>query len=424
MIRTTTTIRFLLFCTIVITIVLSKLNLNSVCIIVLILTWFAEGNLKIKWNLLKKDKLFIAYTLYLIIQIVGISVSENLKDGWKEVESKLGFLALPLIFCSTAFLDREMRKKLMLVFSVALTFTAFYCLGAAFLKYSVSLDTTVFFYHQLLSPLNHHAVYFAVYMFISLVFLMTEMEGSNWFQKYRLLYVLWILFYLLFIFLLSSKMVLFFTVLYLLYRLVRSNTHTKARLWRSFFSGVSILLIIFVISVTDNPVKKRFADLKGDIELLSLDKYNDAMYFNGWQFRLLLWRFTYEIIRDRKAWATGVGPANDQAALQKKYLDMGLYRGLESRGDRGYRDFNCHNQFLQSFLESGIPGLLVIIGWCWIFIQRVIRKKEAVLSWMTIIIFAFFFIESVFERQYGMILTTVFPLMYLYSTEHVNRPSQ
>ncbi|MBC7829370.1 MAG: O-antigen ligase family protein [Chitinophagaceae bacterium] len=418
------TIRLFLLYAIVITIVISKLNLNSICIVLLILTWLIEGNFKSRWRSLKKDKLFIAYTLFLVIQLAGITMSENFKDGWKDLESKLGFIALPLVFCSSGFVDRDMRKKVMLVFSISLTIAALFCICAAALRYAASQDTIVFFYHELVSPLDHHAVYFSVYMFISLVFVMADLADSSWLKKNRFLHVLWILFYLLFIFFLSSKMVLLVTALYLIYWFIRSETHIKSRFSRNLIAGISILLIVVAISVTDNPVKKRFADLKGDIELLSLNEYNDAMYFNGWQFRLLLWRFTYEIIRDRKAWITGVGPSNDQAALQKKYLDMGLYGGLASRGDRGYLDFNCHNQFLQSFLESGIPGLLVFIGWCWIFIQKVIRKKQAVLSWMTIIIFAFFFIESVFERQYGMILTTLFPLMYLYTTKPVNQKSQ
>ncbi|MGZ5134097.1 MAG: O-antigen ligase family protein, partial [Flavitalea sp.] len=210
-------------------------------------------------------------------------------------------------------------------------------------------------------------------------------------------------------------MVLLLTILFLLYLLLRSWKKGKARFTKPLVAGAAILLLVFAIAVTENPVKKRFADLKGNIEFLTLKQYNDAMYFNGWQFRMLLWRFTYEIIRDNKYWVRGVGPANDQFALQKKYVDMGLYTGLKSRDDHGYLDFNCHNQFLQSFLESGIPGLFVFLFWCVIFIMRVVRRNLVVLSWMTIITFAFFFIESVFERQYGIILITVFPLMYLYS---------
>ena len=386
--------------------------------------WLAERDFKNKLALLKKDKLFLAYVLYLVVQIAGTALSDDIKVGWKEVESKLGFLVIPLIFCSGSFTNGNLRRRLMYVFSISLTLASIYCIAVATIRYFVTSDETVFFYHQLVSPLEHHAVYFAVFAFISLVFLMIEGRYHPWFKKNKIVYITWIVFHVLVLFLLSSKLVLFITVLYLLYTLLASIRNARAKIWRAVIAGVSILLIITAISLTDNPVKRRFADLKGDIELLSLERYTDAMYFNGWQLRLLLWRFTYEIIRDENAWLIGVGPTNDQQALQKKYLDMGLYSGLESRGDKGYLEFNCHNQFLQSSLQSGIPGLVVFLIWLVVFLQRVIRKRDNVLAWMAIMILAFFLTESVFERQYGMILTTLFPLLYLYSVKPAVRKIQ
>ena len=408
-------IKLFSLCAIVITIVLSRLNLNSNFLVLLAFAWLLEGRFKKKMALLKKDKLFLAYLLYFIIQIAGVTMSDNLMVGWKEFESKVGFLVVPLVLCSAGLPDRYMRKKIMMVFSLAVLVAGLFCIGVSGFNYVKTQDESIFFYHQLVSPLDHHAVYFAVFTFICLVFLMTEIKDLRWFKTHRFIYIAWLVFYLVLLFLLSSKMVLFITVLFLLYRLIVSARSIRARMWRTSIGGLAMLLIVAAIFVTDNPVKKRFADLKGDIELLSLVKYNDAMYFNGWQFRLLLWRFTFEIIRDKNAWLTGVGPTNDQAALREKYLAMGLYSGLKSRGDQGYLEFNCHNQFLQSTLQSGIPGLLIFVAWCVIFVVRVVRKEQEVLSWMCIIILAFFFTESVFERQYGMILTTLLPLMYLYT---------
>lgn len=408
-------IKLFLLCAIVMTICLSRLNLNSNFIVLLIIAWLAGGRLKQRFAVLKKDKLFIAYLLYLAIQVIGVTMSDDLNAGWKEIESKMGFLAVPVIFCSRGFHTENMRRKAMLIFGISITGAALYCMAMAVSRYVVSHDMTVFFYHEFVRPLDHHAVYFAVFTFINLVFLISELKKVPWFRKHRVVYFFWIAFYLLLLFLLSSKMVLFVTAFYLLIQLILSIRSTKTAIWPQIVAAVSILLIVVLVLVTDNPVKKRFADLKGDVELLSLNKYNEAMYFNGWQLRLLLWRFTFEIIRDKDAWLTGVGPTNDQAALQEKYLEMGLYKGLESRGDQGYLEFNCHNQFLQSALQSGIAGLLIFVGWCVVLAIKVIRKGKAVLSWMVLIIFAFFFIESVLERQYGMILTTLLPLLYLYA---------
>ena len=418
------TIKFILLCGIAITIVLSRLNLNSNCIVLLTALWLIEGDFKNKLTRLKNDKLFIAFVLYLVVQIAGTALSDDFKTGWKEIESKAGFVVLPLIFCSGSFTDGNLRRRLMFVFSITLTLAACFCMSAAAIRYFLISDETVFFYHQLVSPLDHHAVYFAVFTFICLIFLMSEGKDHAWFKKNKIAYISWMVFYLFLLFLLSSKMVLFITVAYMLYFLISSVKTAKAKIWRPVIAALSIVLIITAISFTNNPVKKRFVDLKGDLELLSLTKYNDNMYFNGWQLRLLLWRFTFEVVRDQNAWLTGVGPTNDQQALEQKYLEMGLYGGLQSRGDRGYLEFNCHNQFLQSTLQGGIPGLLIFLIWAVIFLFNVIRKRDPVLTWMAIIIFAFFLTESVFERQYGMVLTTFFPLIYLYTTKPVRRKFQ
>ena len=95
-----------------------------------------------------------------------------------------------------------------------------------------------------------------------------------------------------------------------------------------------MLLVVIIIS-SNNPVHKRFIDLKGDIELLKREKYDAGTYFNGWQFRLLLWRVTYEIIIDKHAWLMGVGYTDAQAILAEKYRDLGLYAGGKNPEDQG-----------------------------------------------------------------------------------------
>ncbi|MGZ5135229.1 MAG: hypothetical protein ACXWCG_08770, partial [Flavitalea sp.] len=203
-----TTLRLYLLYAVLITIVLSLLNLNSIFLVALVCTWILDGDFSNKWSRLKKDKLFIAYALYFIIQIAGIALANNLMSGWKEFESKAGFFGVPLLFCSTYFLDTRMRKNAMLVFSITLTLGALACLGVAMYRYVFTADTTLFFYHQLVSPLNQHAVYFGVFILISMVFLTTEAKDQEWLKSNRPLFYVWILFYLFFLFLLSSKMVL------------------------------------------------------------------------------------------------------------------------------------------------------------------------------------------------------------------------
>jgi O-antigen ligase len=322
---------------------------------------------------------------------------------------------LPMVFCSTSFLNIIKRRKAMLILSLTITLAAIYCLAIVSIQYFNTGNNDVFFYHPLVSPISQHAVYFSVYTFIVLVFIILEAGSLPWLVKNRLVYISWIIFLLFFLFLLSSKMVLLLVIIFLFYLFFRfGNKKITRRL--SIAGAVFAMLLIVAIISSNNPVRKRFVDLRGNIELLKREKYDAGNYFNGWQFRLLLWRVTYEILGDKHAWLTGVGPSDAQAILAKKYLDLGLYAGKgKTPGDQGYLLYNCHNQFLQTILQSGIPGLLFLLGWCCMLFKKMLPGKEPVLLWSGVIIICFFFIESVCERQYGMILCTLIPLMYLYT---------
>jgi O-antigen ligase len=266
-------------------------------------------------------------------------------------------------------------------------------------------------------PISQHAIYFSVYTFIALVYLLSEESTLLWLKKKRMIYISWIIVLLFFLFLLSSKMVLLVVILFLLHLFFRPGKK-KIRRWQAMGSGIFALLLIIAILSTDNPVHKRFIDLRGNMELLKQEKYDAGTYLNGWQFRLLLWRITYEIIRDKKAWFAGVGPANAQSVLEEKYLDLGLYAGVKNSGDHGYLQYNCHNQFLQTLLQSGIIGLLFFAGWCYLLFKKALQKKEPVLFWSVVILICFFFIESVCERQNGVILCTLIPLMFIYTRKN------
>jgi len=414
-------LRLYLLYGVIITIVFSRLNLNSLCVLLFTLTWLIEGRFKSKWALLKRDKLFIAYALYFLIQFVGISQSENMYSGWLGVEDKLDFLMLPAVFCSAPILNITMRRKIMLVFSFAITLAAIYCITIAGIEYFDTGNIVFFFYHQLVSPISQHAVYFSVYTFIAFVFLVLEAASLPWLLKNRPIYISWLIFLLFFLFLLSSKMVLLVVILFS-FRLFFLFGTKKISRWQAIAGGFcAILLIIAIIST--NPVEKRFIDLKGNLELLKKEKYDAGNYFNGWQFRLLLWRVTYEIIRDKQAWLIGVGSPRAQEILEEKYLNLGLYAGGRNPDDYGYLKYNCHNQFLQTMLQSGIIGLLFFLGWCFMLFKKTLPGKESVLSWSLIIMICFFFIESVCERQYGVVLCTLIPLMYIYTGKNVINPS-
>jgi len=306
----------------------------------------------------------------------------------------------------------------MLSFSICVTVAAAYCLLRAFIYYLNTADVEVFFYHNLVAPVKHHAVYFAVYTFICFLFLVLEMYNSLWNYSKKILFLVWVIFLFSFIILLSSKMVLVILLSFLscllIYRMFKQKKTKQALMLL-----IMPVVVLFALIAFDNPVKSRFTNLvEGNVNVLTQDKFHPADYFNGFQFRVLLWRVTYMILRDEDAWLIGVSPAAAQDQLRQKYQELNLYSG-DQKTNHGYYDYNCHNQFLQTTLQLGIIGLFILLCMMAAIFYKVYFVNSATLFGILLIILAFCFTESILERQYGLILFALIPLLYI---ERENKP--
>jgi O-antigen ligase len=357
--------------------------------------------------------------LFTFLHFISITWSPDPAAGWKSAESKTGYLILPLILCSSPITDRQF-KNIMLFFSWSITVALVYCLISAFFLYNDTGSPNVFFYHELLEPIRHHAVYFSVYVFSSIVFLIFKIFPKQKTSALKSAVTAWVVFLLIFIILLSSKMVLFILGLFLtgwwIYRLI---THKK---WTNFWIPLAVMTVLLTLFISfDNPVKRRFTNLlEGNANVFYQEKFHPSDYFNGIQFRLLLWRVTYLVLNEERAWVKGVSPAASQVLLQKQYRDLNIYPG-DQKTNNGYFDYNCHNQFLQTTLQLGLIGLMLLILVIINFTRLALKIRDPSLSAILTVTLFFFFTESVLERQYGMVLVALIPFLFLRSDLHTKK---
>lgn len=346
--------------------------------------------------------------LFYLLQFTALLHSSNMAEGWNHIRLKSALLFVPLAVAGINFLNAANIKKLMSLYSVTLLAACLYCLIAAFLRFRTSHDGLTFFYYDLVSPFAQHAVYFSILIFIALVFLM-EHARKNFMILNKVFHLSLVIFFTLFLFLLSSRLVLSFYGIFLIYFFI---FFFKKRI---LTIGVIISMAIsgFLAMTTDNPVSRRFHDLvNDDLSILKQEQFNPGNYFNGIQFRLLQWRFVPEILSENKSWITGVSPADAQALLNKKYIEKNMYTGETWRGDEGFLGYNTHNQLLQSLLQSGIIGLFVFLLIFFSIVKMIWRKRDRILSFVTILLLLYSFLESLFETQYGLLLFIFFPLFF------------
>lgn len=358
------------------------------------------------------NPLFLSCLGFLVINAVGIGYTSNYDQNIKETTAKAGIAAIPFFFCAYAFNIKIKLRLLISIFTVSLFAATLYCLSYAYVIYRIQGDSSVFFYHTLLSPLNEHAVYYSFYLLFCVLYWLEE-GIATWKQTtMKAVTVFVLLYFFLLIILLSSKMVLGLLFVYMIYyvfsQLIR-KPNKKLIAVVVVAVGIATLLLI----TTDNPVKKRFIDLtQGSITLFQQERFNADTYFNGLQFRLLTWRFTGEILREQNAWLTGVSAGDGKSFLQKKYIATGMYQG-DGVSSIGYLQYDCHNIYLQTTLESGLPGLATLLAVIIFFLRKLVKsnRKTALLFFLCLLIFGF--TESYLSRQYGIVLFCFMPLLLL-----------
>jgi O-antigen ligase len=235
----------------------------------------------------------------------------------------------------------------------------------------------------------------------------------------RLMIAVVLLYFLLIIILLASKVALVILLLYLVYFLASTAFKKRNRkMALALIPGVAMVLTI--IFTTHNPVKNRFLDLtSGTATLFTQEKFSPDIYFNGLQFRLLTWRFTYEILNEQKAWILGVSAGDSQKHLHQKYVGANMYLGKDLTR-QGYIIYNCHNIYLQTALESGMAGLAALLLIIITLVVKLARseRRTALIFFLCMLVFGF--TESYLSRQFGIVLFTFFPLL-AFSSLHTKR---
>ncbi len=122
--------------------------------------------------------------------------------------------------------------------------------------------------------------------------------------------------------------------------------------------------------------------------------------------RLIKWYCASEVIKDNLFVGVGTGDYND--VLVQKYKDIDFKKGM-------VYGYNTHNQYLEEFLKFGVFGGLFFIIFMIYIVYQAVRFKNWFLVSIIFTMCAFMLVESIFERQHGVVFFSFFiPLVYLY----------
>lgn len=401
-----------------------SLLINTLCIYPIIANWLFESTFKQKFDLLRVNRIFIAYFLFFLLYILSLLYTDNKHQGFFEIEKKLSLFFLPLIMASTKPLKFSSLKLILKAFVLTCLTAGAYCFFIA-IKLNIQEGHTPsyifnaifndihlpgryyyfnywYFTNKLFAnAIGIHPVYFAMYIvFSSCIVVWFWQTKSNKTRKYHFA-VLSILFYnfVLLLLLASRTQVLSFAVLTIFY------VTYQAYKQKFLIKAVVVLSIMFSLGITIiylNPIlKERFIDSNKPGVSFEEHKYGEG----GLSLRMYKWKYSTDIIREH-LWL-GVSPGDSQDELQHTYLKNGFTIGFEN-------NFNSHNQYLQLLLELGLVGILLYLYVLFLSFKNAVLKSN-LLHLAFLLIFSISCItESMLENNKGIVFFAFFNSIFCF----------
>jgi hypothetical protein len=259
-------------------------------------------------------------------------------------------------------MKRTQAENLLGVFVMACVAGMGICLARAIYEWLVNHDNSYLFYHDLSGVIGMHAVYFAMYVSFCIGILMyLYLAKRYWFAgkgKLKAGAIILIIGMIAFVLMLASKVVII-SVLLLANIFLISFSFRKH--YRRLLIYVLLANVSIAIALTSIPnIRERFANAwHSEFGFIRENEY--YIHYSGVTLRVVMAKFTIDILNNTQSWIFGVGTGDGQTYLDEAYVTNGLYTGNPNLNDRGYLGYNAHNQYFQYLLSLGIVGLLMYL---------------------------------------------------------------
>jgi len=356
---------------------------------VFILIWsvcfFSFNNLRIGFKAILINKWTFILIGFFLLHVVGYFFSENKSAALSAVEIKLCFLAFPILFFGSHF-NHTQVKKIVISFVSGCLLVSFLCICRAFYLYLFE-DVNAFFYSDFSYFI--HPSYMAMYLvFAQLIVILFYKKWLSHlsFLNLKIGFISSIL--LITIFLCSSKMGLI-TALFIIPSTFGVQLFIKG--YKKTILGL-FLALLGGITLTYKLLPTPFDRFKTAINVTTSAKKIDKTDAESTAVRILIWKESIKIIKQH-FWL-GTSPADANQNLYNAYEENGLTGALAKR-------LNAHNQFLETFIGTGIIGFLLLLLITLFLIVYSFIKKNYILMLFSILISLNFMVESMLQAQAG-----------------------
>lgn len=336
--------------------------------------------------------LFAFYGLHLL----GLAWSSNIDFGLKDLEYKLSFLIFPMLFYPLGTKDILLWRKAAVLFVLGYVTHMAITLVQAGILYSQGESLSVFFYSGLSTWF--HPSYQAMYGVWCLVLLFYFLSrGARW---YHFTGIGAILIYLV---LLNSKAGFGLTFVALLvggwiyYDQVRNvgKAVLLSVITIGFFSAV-----LFSSSTAMGRVSRAVNFVKKE-QFQGTKDPNAKLESNA--ARSLVWKIAGKEVMNNPF---GVGTGDVKDHLIASYEREGAEKAARQK-------LNPHNQFLQTGVALGLPGIFLLLAIFAFSFYQFLRSKRWVMAFFPLLVGANCLVESMLEVQSGVVFFVFWILLLM-----------
>jgi len=372
------------------------LNGTAFFVLVCIIGFFAEG-----YNSFKKfNKLLLITIFFYVLHIFSAFLSEHQPEALFDLEVKLPFLILPLIFGFEKPNSKVVLDHILSLYSVATLVAAIVLLLRAIL---IKISGNNFPTYSPFSP-HLHVTYLAAYMTINLIiniFLINKTHN----KKLKYLYSFSAIITLPIIWATQSKAGI---LIYFIVVLIVALRYTFN--WNKIIA-VSImtfmLLSAYWIIGTNYRLQAMIKSVKNYQQYLKGSQQN----VESTAERIMTWDASIQLIK-QNFWL-GLGNGDVRIELKKKYEILGYTEPARLK-------LNAHNQYLESILYVGIFGFVSLLAIMFVPFSSQSNRKSLIFSLFILTFCLHFLFESMLNTQAGVVYFVFFyALIISYNSNNI-----
>jgi O-antigen ligase len=329
------------------------------------------------------------FIFYYLLLIVGLLWTENHSFAFSKLENKFAFILMPTLLFVTVRKWGNFEWKQLLVYSLLFALVMYETL-ALWRYIGQSENSWQFEFLASRFSIFMHRSYFACYLVIGIILIFENIRSA-----YSISSVVLISFFSVGVLQTESKagiVCLFLVFVFQFYSLLKLK-HKKFN-WILTFS----IFLFSTILLTNNPIKSRFESMFDAVGNMQT-KNNNSVESNT--ARIIMWNTSLDVWKENFLFGTGTGDYDDELTAKNiEYKNFGVAK----------ERLNSHNQFLNSAVQLGLVGFLVLLM---IFTSSYFFSEKKMWQLLILVVFLInFLVESFLETQAGIILFCTLLLLF------------